>query len=175
MELSQLRRNFDRLSKAGKLKEFMFDEDILTGYRGRKADLTLPNCFSGIAEGAFEGNTSLRRVTIPDSYVIIKERAFFKCKSLKTVELGSVIYIENSAFAGCNLWRLVIPKTMSSVGDLSFSDNSSLRIIEIESDSVWFSNNTFRGCDGVVLMNMPKKLMVGNIGLDINNIDVEYT
>jgi len=58
---------------------------------------------------------------------------------------------------------------------LSFSDNKQLRIVEIESTNVWFEKDTFRGCNGVELLVMPKTLLIGNIGLDLANIDIEYT
>ena len=172
----QLIQTLNKLSREGKLKDYEFIGDILLKYRGRTADLELPDCFSEIAEGAFEGNRFLRRVTIPDSYITIGAKAFFGCKSLKTVEFGERVYrIDNSAFSNCGIWHLVINKGITSVGNLSFSENEQLRIIEIESNNVWFEKDTFRGRRGVEYISMPKDLMVGNIGLDLDSIDIEYT
>ena len=172
----QLMQTLNKLSREGKLKDYEFIGDILLKYRGRTADLELPDCFSEIAEGAFEGNRFLRRVTIPDSYITIGAKAFFGCKSLKTVEFGERVYrIDNSAFSNCGIWHLVINKGITSIGNLSFSENEQLRIIEIESNNVWFERDTFRGCKGVEYISMPKDLMVGNIGLELDSIDIEYT
>jgi len=171
----QLIQTLNKLNREGKLKDYQFTGDTLLKYTGRTADLVLPNCFSEIAEGAFEGNRFLRRVTIPDSYITIGAKAFFGCKSLKTVEFGERVYrIDNSAFSNCGIWRLVITTGITSVGNLSFSENEQLRIIEIESNHVWFEKDTFRGCRGVEYISMPKDLMVGNIGLDLDAIEVEH-
>ena len=172
----QLNNNLKRLQRWGKLKDYEFIGDTLIKYNGRATDLELPNCFSEVAESAFENNRHIRKVAIPESYVTIGAKAFWGCKCLKTVEFGnSVFTIYNSAFSNCGIWHLVINKGISSVGNLSFSDNEQLRIVEIESDSVWFEKDTFRGCNGVELLTMPKKLMVGEIGLDLDSIDIEYT
>ena len=171
----ELNLNFKKLQREGKLKNYQFTGDTLLKYTGRTADLVLPNCFSEIAEGAFEGNRFLRRVTIPDSYITIGAKAFFGCKSLKTVEFGERVYrIDNSAFSNCGIWHLVINKGITSVGNLSFSENEQLRIIEIESNHVWFEKDTFRGCRGVEYISMPKDLMVGNIGLDLDAIEIVH-
>jgi len=171
----ELKINRMKLQKAGKLKRFEYDGDTLIKYNGRESDLILPNCFSEIADGAFEGNFYLRNVTIPESYVMIGAKAFYKCRCLKTVEFGDRVYsIGDSAFAYCSLWHLVIPKNVANVGKLSFSDNEQLRIIEIEGDRVWFDRETFRGCIGVEYMVLPKNLPIGEVGLNLDKIEIQY-
>ena len=57
---------------------------------------------TGIVDGAFEGNTLITGVTIPDGVTSIGESAFSGCGSLTSVTIGnSVMSIGDCVFDGC--------------------------------------------------------------------------
>ncbi len=71
-------------------------------------DIVIPETLNGcpvvgIMDNAFENNTFIRSVSIPDSVTFIGSRAFSGCSSLKSVTIGKgMSKIEISAFLNCN-------------------------------------------------------------------------
>ena len=65
--------------------------------------------------GAFEGCTSLKKISLPESLVKINERAFCNCKSLVELKLpNSLDFFSFSICTGCDsLKSLILPKWIS--------------------------------------------------------------
>lgn len=64
--------------------------------------LVLPQMLSAIEEQAFQGNTAIRQVEIPENVVSIGAEAFEGCSALETVLIpDSVEEIGENAFANC--------------------------------------------------------------------------
>ena len=62
------------------------------GYEGNAVELTIPSEIDGyqvfcINEGAFE-NASFKKVSLPETIMIIGPRSFVNCKNLETIDLG---------------------------------------------------------------------------------------
>lgn len=94
----------------------------LLGYNGEKTALTLPASSALGAEsyivntGAFDGNTALESVVIPDGVTEIMQIAFFGCSELKSVSLGNdVATIGRRAFKNCGLTSVTIPESVTAV------------------------------------------------------------
>ncbi len=72
-----------------------------------------------IAEGAFENNITVTKVTLPDTVKTIRENAFSGCSKLEKINLpDSVTMIGTQAFRSC--WRLTelhIPKNVTDIGE----------------------------------------------------------
>ena len=82
---------------------------------------TLPAALKLIEDEAFEGGT-FACVVIPDGCTRIEARAFANCTKMQFIEIpASVVYIDDTAFAGCSE-TLVIVTTADSEAE-SFVEN----------------------------------------------------
>ncbi|MCR5791551.1 MAG: leucine-rich repeat protein [Lachnospiraceae bacterium] len=95
----------------------IYDEGSTTSiwilkYTGSAQELTLPTAieyngktYTGefvVGKSAFEGNTTLKKVIIPNAYGAILEKAFYGCSNLEEVIIGSgITYMEDSVFVNC--------------------------------------------------------------------------
>jgi len=85
--------------------------------------VTLGNNVAIIGDHAFEINSYLESVIIPDSVTDIGEYAFAGC-SLETLTIGNhVTTIGDSAFAGNQLTSVIIPDSVTTIGDNAFESN----------------------------------------------------
>ena len=93
----------------------------------------IPGDGMAIEDDAFEGCSSLARVTIPDSVTEIGHCAFEGCSSLASVTIpDSVTEIGHCAFEGCSsLASLTIPNSVTDLGLHAFHGCSSLASVTI--------------------------------------------
>jgi hypothetical protein len=113
-------------------------EAIVEGYSGSESDIVIPDSFEGvpvtnIGECAFEGNTRITSVVIPDSVRNISYCAFNACESLEIVVLGKGLKtIEEFAFSGCEkLQKIRIYDGVTEIAESAFYDCKSLNSIVI--------------------------------------------
>lgn len=100
----------------------------------RKLEKVVINC--NLAEGLFKNCKSLNDVTFGENITSIPTSTFFGCSGLETVSFtDSITSIGGSAFRECGLKQLVLPSTITSVGDYAFSDDSKLEKVTI--NGVW--------------------------------------
>ena len=83
------------------------DGVYISGYTGAETSLILPETLddqpvTGIAAGAFSGNSTIIELYVPDCYRVIGEEAFAGCARLRDIYFGSGIEsVEARAFADC--------------------------------------------------------------------------
>lgn len=88
---------------------------MLTGYRGKDIDLTIPEKIAGISvtivgKKAFLGAKSLRKISLPASITDIREWAFASCSNLETVFLpGRKVSVGQGIFKDCIRLQKIIP------------------------------------------------------------------
>ncbi len=63
--------------------DFEIRKGVLVSYNGSSAEITIPDTVSRIANGVFQGNKELIKVTIPGTVTSIDRDAFFGCENLK--------------------------------------------------------------------------------------------
>lgn len=109
-------------------KRFSF---IGNGFNGV---LIIPDGVTEIAEGAFAGCKSVRRVVLAGSVRKIGAKAFMDCKGLETVVCNSNSHlseIDGYAFAGCSgLVSVSLPNSVSSIGKGAFIGCASLKNLD---------------------------------------------
>lgn len=144
--------------------DFVILNNILIKYKGKDADVTIPNGVVSFAEGAFSDNKSIKSVTIPNSVKSISNYAFSGCSNLSAINIpNSVTSIGNNAFAGCvSLSAVNIPDSVTSIGDNAFASCSSLKAIDIPYSVTSIGSNAFASCSSLSAVNIANSAV--NIG-----------
>lgn len=89
----------------------------------------MPNCY--IPASAFEG-MKLQEVILPQNVKFIGHSAFSGCSSLQKVDLGkSLMIIERYAFAETRLSEIKFPKSLKKIKGEAFDKVSTLRVIDL--------------------------------------------
>jgi phage FluMu protein Com len=95
--------------------------------------ITFGNQVTAICNYLFDGASSVKSVTIPES----------------------VTTIGTEAFAGCGLTSLVIPNSVITVGTSAFTNNSSLTSLNIGTKVSTIEATTFSGCASLTSLTIP--------------------
>ncbi len=100
-------------------------------------EVVVPDSFRGlpvkeIAEEAFK-ETSLTKVTLPDTVTVIGKSAFDTCTSLQIADLGkSVTAVGELAFANCDaLQKVVLSETLQTIADYAFMNCHKLQFFTL--------------------------------------------
>lgn len=119
-------------------------------------ELSLPEGLTSISDEAFCWCRSLQSVTIPDSVTSIGSSAFGSCDAVKELTIGNQVKtIGEGAFHECQMSRLSIPASVSSIGVGAFSEDMSLTEIQVDPD-----NANYCSVDGMLLDKSQTNLLV---------------
>lgn len=95
----------------------MAGDGILLAYKGKEAQVRIPEGIRQIGPEVFQGHTEITSLTLPDSLEIIGEAAFADCDNLRQVSgMSGVRIIRDRAFYHCPLEWVVLPASVESVG-----------------------------------------------------------
>ena len=132
---------YDRNGKPKTLYTYTLDDyknATITEYNGNARSLSVPQTIDGytivgIGSSAFEGNTNLRFLSLPDTVTKIGSNAFSDCTSLSKVTLpDSLTTIENCAFNNCeSLEEIRLPDGLTEIGFRAFGACTSLKKVYI--------------------------------------------
>lgn len=138
------------------------DRACLIGYVGTDRDITLPQTLGGyevisVAPGAFEANTVVRSVTIPEGYLEIGSAAFHDCTSLEEIIIPqSVTSIGNSAFLGCtSLKSIEIPNNVKTIEAFTFYRCGALKSVKLPNGLQTIGNSAFAECTSLESVIIP--------------------
>ena len=103
---------------------------------------------TAIGEGAFNGDTELGKVVIPDSIVTIGESAFYNCVNLQSVTIGDgVTVIPKKTFMNCVFLNSVeLPSALVTVGESAFQKCSRLMEVDFPDTVKVIAKNAFYNC-----------------------------
>ena len=123
--------------------------------------IVLPDGISEIGDYAFECCANLEEVKLPDSLKIIGEGVFSACTKLNAVELPENIeVIKKGAFLYCqSLKSIELPETIQELGNFVFSNCSSLTSVTFMGDKVKvLPDRLFYSCEKLTEVNIPYTL-----------------
>ena len=141
---------------------FVIAMGVVCGYSGEGGDIVIPDGVESIAEGVFDGCSSLRSILIPDSVVSIGEFAFWGCSGLADDD-GFVI-VKNVLFgyfgAGGDV---LIPQGVTRIGAWAFlseeDGNIEINSITIPDSVVSIGEGAFESCSSLRSINIPDSVI----------------
>ena len=129
-----------------------FTEKDLT--EGQVTIVNLSNSASFVAVRAFNNNTTIRTVNLPNC-VSVSDYAFGNCGGIQSVDLPNCTTISGSAFSWCSsLQQISIPNCVS-LGSDAFVDCRTLPSIDIPNVSILY-NGAFARCYSLSSISAPK-------------------
>lgn len=129
---------------------------LVIGYEGTEETVVIAEEYQGkpvteIYNGAFENNSFIKTVILPDNLVTIGENAFYCCTALKSVMIGnSVTTIKDYAFYICSsLSTIQIGNSVTFIGNCAFYGCALLELTEISDTVTNIGNKAFSNCANV--------------------------
>ena len=136
--------------------------------------VTIPASVTSIGGSAFYGCSGLVSVTIPSSVTSIASDAFSGCSGLKAVYItdlstwcgisfgGSsanpLSYAHNLYLNGELVTDLVIPDSVTNIGDYTFYGCTGLTSVTIPASVTSIGGSAFYGCSGLVSVTIPSSV-----------------
>lgn len=139
-------------AEAAEAEGIVSERGAVTGYDGKAEELEIPAAIGDytidtIQAGAFQGNTDLRSVVIPEGVTWIQAGAFEGCSNLEQVVFpGTLLEIGQNAFRDCrNLREIELPDSVRSIGAGAFSEMGGLIKVHLPEGLEEIPENCFDG------------------------------
>ena len=139
------------------------------------------NSVTSIGVYAFEYCSGFTSIEIPNSVTSIGDYAFCDCSGLTSVHISDLAawcgisfgnYDANPLYHAKNLYlngkkvtNLVIPNSVTSIGDYAFEYCSGLTSVEIPSSVTSIGYSAFEGCTGLTSIEIPSNII--NLGTGV--------
>lgn len=142
--------------------------------------ITIPDGINFIGSFAFSGCQSLLHITIPNTIEKILMATFNECRNLTltikssrfSIHKGLIIDNQYNEVVSCTCKydNVIIPNTVTSIGDCAFFDCSSLQQITIPDSIIQIGDAAFNNCSKLILISESPRFSVQNGLL----IDTQY-
>lgn len=165
------------ISGTGSMKNYATDNTPWKNLKNQVKEVVIEEGITSIGSYAFADCKNLEKITIPQSVKSIGNCAFLQCDNLKNVyikdltrwcnisfELYSnpLYYGANLYLDGCLVTSLVIPETVSSIGQHCFMNCTSITSVEIPISVKSIGHYAFSGCSSLEKVTIANE--VTNIG-----------
>ena len=136
--------------------------------------VTIPNSVTFIGYNAFDGCSGLTSVTIPNSVTSIGSLAFSGCSGLTSVHISDLAAWCNISFGyndsnplsyahhlylnGTEVTDLVIPNSVTSIGNSAFWGCRGLTSVTIPNSVTSIGNAAYWGCRGLTSVTIPNSV-----------------
>lgn len=132
------------------------------------SEISLPEGISKINNNTFEGCSSLKTMQLPTSVSSIGEHAFENCTALSSIKLSDYTTdIAKFAFKGSGLKTIKLSSESTIINEGVFMNCTSLESISIPSKVKTIDKNAFNGCSSLKSLN---SLVVGAGGSNSANL-----
>ena len=142
-------------------------------------DLVIPNSVTSIGNYVFYGLEGIESVSIPSSVTSIGKYAFYYCSGLTTVHISDIAawcgikfgnydanplqYAHRLYLNGEEVRDLVIPNSVTSIGDWAFDGCSGLTSVTIPNSVESIGESAFAYCSGLISVTIPNNVTsIGN-------------
>lgn len=141
------------LDKATHLTEV---EDLALSENTSILKVTLPESLTKLSKGLFYYDSALVSVTIKGAYTEIPADCFMNCAKLTSVTLNnSITSIGSRAFGGCvGLTTLSLPESVIKLGSEAFNACTSLKSINVPSLVTEIGDKTFANCRALTSIDL---------------------
>ena len=159
------------LTQGQEQDNFVMVNHVLEGYLGNSSQVYIPAGVTSISSSAFSGCTSITSITIPDSVTDICKEAFKSCTKLTGVYITDLakwcvidfatgdanpltnarkLYLNNQLVTD-----LVIPDSVTSIGNFAFFKCTSLKSITIPDTVQNIGASAFAYCASLTSVTLP--------------------
>lgn len=145
---------------------YRLDQNALTASiiasSGAMTDVVIPVSIAGypvteISDSAFQNNTTLTSIVIPEGVTRIGIDAFNGCTALETIDLpDSLETIGVYAFYQSGLTSVALPKSLTRLPSSVFDDCDSLTTVTFEGDVTSIGTYAFSNCNTLTTITLPE-------------------
>ena len=156
------------VSGTGSTKDIPYDLDVTSiGYSAFQSNtgltsVNIPESIMSVGDWAFVNSIGLTSLTLPYSLTSIGENTFYGCASLMSVTIpDSVTSIGREAFYDCkSLASITIPNSITEINYSMFCGCSNLTTIAIPEGVTRIGSNAFNSCISLKSIAIPNSVMI---------------
>ncbi len=150
---------------ASEMPEYEYSQNI-----DENGTLTIPEETMKIENAAYEEDSRITSVVIPETVTSIGDSAFSGTSLSEVVIPESVSEIGERAFSKTELKKADIPASVEKVASTAFADNTELQEITVSPE-----NNTYTSVDGILYTDGGKTLVTVPAGVESVTVPAEVT
>ena len=136
--------------------KFKTNDDKFTDYSD--LEIVIPEGYKEMQFRAFSFHAGLKKITLPDSMVVIGQAAFDN-SSLQEVRLGQKLtIIKEKTFARSSLKSIIIPNSVKIICAYAFSSCKSLAHVVLGNKVEMIGSWSFANCENLKAITLPASL-----------------